>query len=66
MKKTMHTEEKIIAAVKQLEAGRSAKEVAPDQTVLEVNRSTYRYLPRPDHNGSLRQALLAVARQKPR
>lgn len=34
--------------------------------LLEVNRSTYRYQPRPDHNESLRQALLAVARQKPR
>jgi len=28
MKKTKHTEEKIIRAVKQLEAGRSAKDVA--------------------------------------
>jgi putative transposase len=31
-----------------------------------VNRSTCRYQPRPDHNESLREALLAVARQKPR
>jgi putative transposase len=34
--------------------------------LLEVNRSTYRYQPRPDHNESLREALLEVARQKPR
>ncbi len=34
--------------------------------LLEVNGTTYRYQPRPDHNELLRQALLDVARQKPR
>lgn len=147
MKKTKHSEEKIIAAVKQLEAGRAVKELAremgvTDQTLynwkskyggmdvsdakrlksledenrrlkglvadlsldkealttvirkrlelvsarrdvalvmaehaiaeryacrlLEVDRSTYRYEPRPDRNAKLREALWAVARQQPR
>jgi len=35
MKKTKHTEEKIIGAVKQLEAGRSAKEVARELGVTD-------------------------------
>jgi putative transposase len=35
MKKTKHTEEKIIGAVKQLEAGRSAKEIARELGVAE-------------------------------
>jgi putative transposase len=35
MKKTRHTEEKIIGAVKQLEAGRTAKEVAREMGVSE-------------------------------
>ena len=35
MKKTKHTEEKIIAAVKQLEAGRSVKELARELGVTE-------------------------------
>jgi putative transposase len=35
MKKTKHSEEKIIAAVKQLEAGRSAKEVAREAGVTD-------------------------------
>jgi putative transposase len=35
MKKTKHTEEKIIAAVKQLEAGRTAKELARELSVSE-------------------------------
>ncbi len=44
MKKTKHSEEKIIGAVKQLEAGRSVKEVArelgvTDQTCTTGNRS---------------------------
>lgn len=34
--------------------------------LLEVDRSTYRYQPRPDHNAGLREALIGVARQKPR
>jgi putative transposase len=35
MKKTRHTEEKIIGAVKQLEAGRSAKDVARELGVSD-------------------------------
>ena len=35
MKKTKHTEEKIIGAVKQLEAGRSAKDVAREMGVSD-------------------------------
>jgi putative transposase len=35
MKKTKHTEEKIIGAVKQLEAGRSAKEIARELGVTD-------------------------------
>ena len=35
MKKTKHTEEKIIGAVKQLEAGRSVKEVAREMGVTD-------------------------------
>ena len=34
--------------------------------LMDVDRSTYRYEPRPDHNAALRQALVALARQKPR
>jgi len=34
--------------------------------LLETDRSTYRYEPRPDHNAGLKEALIAVARQKPR
>lgn len=34
--------------------------------LLEVDRSTYRYEPRPDRNAKLREALLTVARQHPR
>jgi putative transposase len=34
--------------------------------LLAVDRSTYRYEPRPDHNAKLRTALLELARQKPR
>jgi len=34
--------------------------------LLEMDRSTYRYEPRPDHNAALREALFTVARQKPR
>ena len=34
--------------------------------LLEVDRSTYRYQPRPDHNAGLREALIALAREKPR
>jgi len=34
--------------------------------LLEVDRSTYRYEPRPDRNAKLREALLVVARQQPR
>ena len=35
MKKTKHTEEKIIGAVKQLEAGRSVKELAREMGVTD-------------------------------
>lgn len=34
--------------------------------LLGVDRSSYRYEPRPDRNAELRQALVALARQKPR
>jgi putative transposase len=34
--------------------------------LLELNRSTYRYEARPDSDGPLREALVALARQKPR
>jgi putative transposase len=34
--------------------------------LLELNRSSHRYEPRPDRNAELRQALLELARQKPR
>jgi putative transposase len=34
--------------------------------VLGMDRSSYRYEPRPDHNAELRQELVELARQKPR
>jgi putative transposase len=34
--------------------------------LIEVDRSSYRYEPRADHNAELRQELLDLARQKPR
>ena len=34
--------------------------------LLGVERSSYRYEPRPDHNAELREELLRLARQKPR
>jgi len=34
--------------------------------LLETDRSSYRYQPRPDHNARLREALIELARQKPR
>jgi putative transposase len=34
--------------------------------LLEVDRSTYRYEPRPDRNAKLREALIEAARQRPR
>jgi len=34
--------------------------------LLELDRTTYRYEARPDRNGELREALIALARQKPR
>ena len=34
--------------------------------LLDVERSSYRYEPRPDHNAELRDELLKLARQKPR
>ncbi len=34
--------------------------------LLEVDRSTYRYEPRPDRNAKLREALLMLAKQQPR
>lgn len=34
--------------------------------LLEVDRTSYRYAPRPDGNAGLRQALIELAKQKPR
>ena len=34
--------------------------------LLEVDRTSYRYAPRPDRNAGLRQALIELAKQKPR
>lgn len=34
--------------------------------LLELDRATYRYEPRPDRNDELREALVTLARQKPR
>jgi len=34
--------------------------------LMDVDRSSYRYQPRPDRNAALREQLLALARQKPR
>lgn len=34
--------------------------------LVDLNRSSYRYEPRPDHNAALREALVDLARQKPR
>ena len=34
--------------------------------LVSMDRTTYRYLPRPDHNAELRSKLIALARQKPR
>jgi hypothetical protein len=34
--------------------------------LLDLDRSTYRYEARPDSNSQLREALLALARQRPR
>jgi putative transposase len=34
--------------------------------LLGVERSSYRYEPRPDHNIALREELVKLARQKPR
>jgi hypothetical protein len=34
--------------------------------LLAVDRSTYRYEPRPDRNAKLREALLVLAKQQPR
>ena len=34
--------------------------------LVGLDRSSYRYEPRPDHNAALRQQLLRLARQKPR
>lgn len=34
--------------------------------LLEVDRSSYRYEPKPDRNAELRQELMALARQRPR
>jgi putative transposase len=33
---------------------------------MDVDRGSYRYEPRPDLNGPLREALIAPAQQKPR
>jgi putative transposase len=42
MKKTKHSEEKIIAAVKQLEAGRSAKDLARELGVTDQTLYNWR------------------------
>ena len=34
--------------------------------LIALDRSSYRYEPRSDHNAALRQELLSLARQKPR
>jgi putative transposase len=34
--------------------------------LLELDRTTYRYERQPDRNSELREALVALARQKPR
>jgi putative transposase len=34
--------------------------------LVELDRSSYRYEPRADHNADLREALVKLARQKPR
>ena len=34
--------------------------------LVELDRSSYRYEPRADHNAELREELLKLARQKPR
>jgi putative transposase len=34
--------------------------------LLEVDRSTYRYEPRPDRNAKLKEALLTLSKQQPR
>lgn len=34
--------------------------------LVDLNRSSYRYGPRPDHNAELRQKLVELARQKVR
>lgn len=34
--------------------------------LMGVDRTSYRYQPRPDHNAALREELIALARQKPR
>jgi len=34
--------------------------------LMSMDRTTYRYQPRPDHNAELRNKLIALARQKPR
>jgi putative transposase len=34
--------------------------------LLDMDRSSYRYEPRPDHNSLLREELITLARQKPR
>lgn len=34
--------------------------------LLSMDRSTYRYEPRPDHNSALREEMMTLARQKPR
>jgi len=34
--------------------------------LMDMDRTSYRYQPRPDHNAALRQELMALARQRPR
>jgi putative transposase len=38
----------------------------PACKLMSIDRTSYRYQPRPDHNAELRSKLIALARQKPR
>jgi len=65
MKKSRFREEQIIGMLKQHEAGFRLSERTTCK-LLDLERGSYRYAPRPDRNAVLRSELLALARQKPR
>ena len=65
MKKSRFREEQIIGMLKQHEAGFRLSERTTCK-LLDLERGSYRYAPRPDRNAALRSELLALARQKPR